>query len=159
MTPDSWDPEALKERINRYPPYVGARIEVTHIADDASEIRVRMPLEEANTNLVGTHFGGSLYAMVDPHLMILLIRRLGSEYVVWDKSATIDFVRPGTGTVRATIRVTDAEVDAIRAATRDGEKHLPEWTLRIVDEDEETVATVVKKLYVRRKPRGSASRA
>lgn len=149
---EPWDPEGLRERINRYPPYVGARIEVTHIAADASELRVRMPLEEANTNLVGTHFGGSLYAMVDPHLMILLIRRLGPDYVVWDKSATIDFVRPGRGTVHATIRLTDAEIAAIRAATQDGEKHLPQWQLEIVDDDGEVVATVLKTLYVRKKP-------
>lgn len=159
MTHDSWDPEALRERINRYPPYVGARIEVTHIAVDASEIRVRMPLEEENTNLVGTHFGGSLYAMVDPHLMILLIQRLGPDYVVWDKSATIEFVRPGRGTVRATVRVTDAEVDAIRAATSGGEKHLPRWTLEVVDEEGEVVASVLKTLYVRRKGKGSSTQA
>lgn len=151
MTADSWDPESLRERINRYGPYVGARIEVTHIADDASEIRVRMPLDEDNVNLVGTHFGGSLYAMVDPHLMILLIERLGPDYVVWDKSATIEFLRPGRGTVHATIRVTDDEVDAIRAATSGGEKHLSQWTLEIVDEEGAVVASVLKTLYVRRK--------
>ena len=151
MTKDSWDAEAIKRRLNAYPPYVGARIEVTHLADDAHEIQVRMPLEENNTNLVGTHFGGSLYAMVDPHLMILLIRRLGPDYVVWDQSATIDFLCPGRGTVHATVRVTDSEVNEIRAATANGEKHLPVWTLEIMDENDEVVATVLKTLYVRRR--------
>ena len=145
------DAEAIKRRLNAYPPYAGARIEVIHIADDAREIQVRMPLEESNTNLVGTHFGGSLYAMVDPHLMILLMRRLGPDYVVWDKSATIEFLRPGRGTVHATVRVTDSEVDEIRAATANGEKHLPEWTLEVTDENDEVVATVLKTLYVRRR--------
>jgi acyl-coenzyme A thioesterase PaaI-like protein len=142
--------EALRERLNAYPPYAGAGIVVTHVAVDGSEIRVRMPLTERNRNLVGTHFGGSLYAMVDPHLMILLMRRLGPGYVVWDKSAAIDFRRPGRGTVHATIRVTDGEVDAIVAATANGDKHLPEWTLEIVDDDGGLVATVHKTLYVRR---------
>jgi acyl-coenzyme A thioesterase PaaI-like protein len=142
--------EALRERLNAYPPYAGAGIVVTHVAVDGSEIRVRMPLTERNRNLVGTHFGGSLYAMADPHLMILLMRRLGPGYVVWDKSAAIDFRRPGRGTVHATIRVTDGEVDAIVAATANGDKHLPEWTLEIVDDDGGLVATVHKTLYVRR---------
>lgn len=149
-----WDPEALRQRLNAYPPYAGARIEVTHVAEDASEIRVRMPLEESNVNLVGTHFGGSLYAMVDPHLMILLIQRLGPEYVVWDRAAAIDFLRPGRGTVHASVAVSDAEVDAIRASAADGEKHLPQWTLEIVDDEGELVATVLKTLYVRKKPQG-----
>jgi acyl-coenzyme A thioesterase PaaI-like protein len=142
--------EALRERLNAYPPYAGAGIVVTHVAEDGSEIRVRMPLTERNRNLVGTHFGGSLYAMVDPHLMILLMRRLGPGYVVWDKSAVIDFRRPGRGTVHATIRVTDTQVDAIVAATANGDRHLPEWTLEILDDDGALVATVHKTLYVRR---------
>lgn len=95
-------------------------------------------------------FGGSLYAMVDPHLMLLLMHRLGPEYVVWDQSAHIEFVRPARGTVRATVRVTDAEVEAIRAATAAGEKHLPQWQLAILDGGGEVVATVRKTLYVRR---------
>lgn len=55
----TWDPEALRRRLNRHPPYAGARIEVTYVAAEASEMRVQMPLEESNADLVGTHFGGS----------------------------------------------------------------------------------------------------
>jgi acyl-coenzyme A thioesterase PaaI-like protein len=146
-----WDPDALRERINEYGPYAGAHIEVTHISADAGEIRVQMTLGAGNENLVGTHFGGSLYAMVDPHLMILLTRRLGPEYVVWDRSATIDFLKPGLGTVRCVIRVTEADVAAIRRATAGGGKHLPEWTLEVLDEEGEIVARVSKTLYVRRR--------
>ena len=137
--------------LHAYPPYAGAGILVTHIAEDASEIRVEMPLTDRNVNLVGTHFGGSLYTMVDPHLMILLIQRLGPDYVVWDQEANIDFRKPGLGTVHATIRITDEEVEAIRSATADGDRHLPQWTLAILDEQDEVVATVLKTLYVRRK--------
>jgi acyl-coenzyme A thioesterase PaaI-like protein len=146
-----WNSEAIRNRINSYAPYLGAGIEVTHVARDWTEIWVQMSLHDGNANLVGTHFGGSLYAMVDPHLMILLRQRLGPDYVVWDKSARIDFVRPGLGTVRSTVRLTDAEVAAVRAATEDGNSHLPEWTLEILDEKNELVATVVKTLYVRRR--------
>lgn len=151
MSEEQPDPEDLRRRINAYPPYRGARIEVTHIAGDWSEIRVRMPLVEANENLVGTHFGGSLYAMVDPHLMILLMRRLGPEWVVWDRAATIQFLQPGRGTVHALVRVTDAEVAAIRSAAENDGKHLPEWSLEITDEAGSVVATVHKTLYVRRR--------
>lgn len=151
MTSDSWTPALMKERINTYAPYVGARIEVTYLAEDWSETRVRMPLEEANTNLVGTHFGGSLYAMVDPHLMILLMHRLGPGYIVWDQSATIDFLRPGRGTVHASVRLSDADIDAIRAATSDGAKHVQSWTLEILDEAGEAVARVLKTIYVRKR--------
>ena len=148
--------EAVKRRLNEYGPYRGARIEVTHVAEDASEIRVRMPLVDENVNLVGTHFGGSLYAMVDPHLMILLIRRLGPDYVVWDRAATIEFLRPGRGTVQATIRLAEVKLETIRAATAAGDKHLPAWTIDVTDEDGEVVARVTKTVYVRRKRVGDA---
>ncbi len=154
MTHDSWNPEALRARLHTYPPYAGAGVLVTHIAEDASEVRVEMPLTDSNVNLVGTHFGGSLYSMVDPHLMILLIQRLGPDYVVWDKEANIDFRKPGLGTVHATIRLTDEEVEAIRSATAKGDKHLPQWTIAILDTQDEVVATVLKTLYVRRKREG-----
>ncbi len=154
MAIDNWDPERLKARLQAYPPYAGAGIVVTHVAEDAGEIRVEMPLTPENENLVGTHFGGSLYSMVDPHLMILLMQRLGPDYVVWDKEAHIDFVRPGTGTVRASIRVTAEEVESIRSATAEGRKHLPEWTLEVVDEGHEVVARVRKVVYVRRRREG-----
>ncbi|HIF07935.1 MAG TPA: DUF4442 domain-containing protein, partial [Gemmatimonadetes bacterium] len=112
------------------------------------------PLTASNVNLVGTHFGGSLYSMVDPHLMLMLIHRLGPDYVVWDKEATIDFQMPGRGTVHATIRITDAEVEGIRAATGNGDKHPLQWTLSVLDEKDEVVATVLKTLYVWRKRDG-----
>jgi acyl-coenzyme A thioesterase PaaI-like protein len=147
----TWSAAELRRRLNAYGPYVGAAIEVTHLAEDASEIRVRMPLVESNTNFVGTHFGGSLYAMVDPHLMLLVMHRLGPDYVVWDLAARIDFLRPGRGTVSATVRVTEAEVEAIREATARGDKHHPEWTLEVLSEAGEVVASVHKTLYVRRK--------
>jgi acyl-coenzyme A thioesterase PaaI-like protein len=150
MTHDRWHPDTLQARLNSYAPYSGAGIVVTHIAADASEIRVEMQLTESNPNLVGTHFGGSLYSMVDPHLMILLMHRLGRDYVVWDKEALIDFRRPGTGTVSSTIRITDEELTDIRSATADGAKHLPQWTLAIVSGEDEVIATVLKTLYVRR---------
>jgi acyl-coenzyme A thioesterase PaaI-like protein len=140
--------------MHSYAPYTGAGVVITHVEQDASEVRVEMPLTESNVNLVGTHFGGSLYSMVDPHLMLMLIQRLGPDYVVWDKEANINFQRPGRGTVHATISITDAEVEAIRAATASGDKHLPQWTLSVLDEQDEVVATVLKTLYVRRKREG-----
>ncbi len=151
MTDGTWNPEALRALLHAYPPYAGAGVLVTHIAEDASEVRVEMPLTDSNVNLVGTHFGGSLYSMVDPHLMLLLVQRLGPDYLVWDKEANITFRKPGVDTVHATIRITDEEVEVIRSATANGDKHLPQWTLAVLDEQDEVIATVLKTLYVRRK--------
>jgi hypothetical protein len=56
-----------------------------------------MPLRWYNKNYVGTHFGGSLSAMTDPHYMLMMIQILGREYIVWDQSGTIEYRKPGRG--------------------------------------------------------------
>jgi acyl-coenzyme A thioesterase PaaI-like protein len=142
---------AMRRFLSTFAPYLGAGIRVTDIAEDFSSARVEMGQHWYNTNYVGTHFGGSLYSMVDPMYMLLLMRRLGTEYIVWDKSASIDFIRPGKGKVMARFELTDERLDEIRTATADGDKMLPEWDVEIVDESGELVARVHKVLYVRRK--------
>jgi len=101
--------------------------------------------------MVGTHFGGSLYAMAEPHPMLMLLQLLGKDYVVWDKSTSIEFVAPGRGTVRSVIKITDQELQTIRANTADGNSYLPGFNLQIVDEDDRIVARLNKTVYVRKK--------
>ena len=78
-----------------YPPYLGAGVRVTRAEPDLSRVDVELRLTRWNRNYVGTHFGGSLYSMCDPFFMLMLMTRLGPGYVVWDKSASIEFLRPG----------------------------------------------------------------
>jgi acyl-coenzyme A thioesterase PaaI-like protein len=147
-----WTPRRLKLALNLYPPYLGAGIRVTGIRPDWSELRVRMKLRWYNRNAVGTHFGGSLYSMVDPHLMLLLMQRLGGDYFVWDQAAHIEFSRPGTGTVAARLAVSEDELELIREKTAAGRPFRPTFAVEIHDERGDTVATVTKTLYVKRKP-------
>ena len=142
---------SMRHVMNTFAPYLGAGIKATHIADDFSTATVEMKQRWYNTNYVGTHFGGSLYSMVDPMYMLLLMRKLGNDYVVWDKAASIEFVRPGKGRVTAHFELTEERLEEIRQATAGGDKYLPEWTLDIVDESGEVVAKVTKVLYVRKK--------
>lgn len=146
-----WTPRRLRRVLNLYPPYLGAGVRVKHVDPEWREARVEMKLRWWNRNAVGTHFGGSLYTMVDPHLMLLLMQRLGSEYVVWDQAATIEFRKPGRGRVTATLEITDEEVEAIRASAADGQPHRPEFEVEVLDEAGDVVAAVTKVLYVRRR--------
>jgi acyl-coenzyme A thioesterase PaaI-like protein len=141
----------IRRVLNLYGPYLGAGVRVRHIAEDFSEIRVEMKLHWYNRNYVGTHFGGSLYSMVDPFYMLMLINRLGRDYIVWDKSAQIEFVRPGTGRVHATFVLNDDTLETVRRETADGERYLPTWTVKVTDDNDELVARVKKTLYVKRK--------
>ncbi len=134
-----------------YPPFLGAGIQVTHVAPDFRTVRVRMKLTFTNRNAVGTQFGGSLYAMCDPFFMLILILNLGDEYIVWDKAASIRFLRPGRGAVYATFHIPKETIDEIRAQADQQDKVEPTFQVDVVDDDEQVVAHVDKLLYVRKK--------
>jgi len=141
----------LLKRINFYPPFLGMNIRVVETSPDFRAIRVQSKLSRRNLNAVGTHFGGTLYAMCDPFFMLMLMHALGNEYIVWDKAATIQFVKPGKGTVTATFHIPQERVDEIRAAADRGEKIEPAFQVEVIDEQNQVVARVDKLLYVRKK--------
>lgn len=142
----------LRRILNVYGPYLGAGVKVRYLAKDFREAKVEMKLRWFNRNYVGTHFGGSLFSMIDPFYMLLLMNSLGRDYIVWDASAEIDFIKPGRGIVSAHFLVTDAMLAEIRDKTANGEKFLPTYEVHIVDADGELVARARKTLYIRRKP-------
>jgi acyl-coenzyme A thioesterase PaaI-like protein len=96
--------ESLRSRFTRwgfnwFPAFRGTGARITYIARDWREVRLRIPLSRRTRNYVGTIYGGSMYGAVDPIYMVMLIRLLGPEYIVWDKSASIRFKKPGRSTL------------------------------------------------------------
>ncbi len=142
---------SLKFLFNIYPPLLGAGIRVKKISADFRELQVQMKLRWYNRNYVKTHFGGSLFSMTDPFIMTMLINILGKDYIVWDKSSCIEFVKPGIGTVFAKFSITDDQIENILKNTGDGKKYYPEFQVTVTDEKNEIVAKVKKIEYIRRK--------
>ena len=134
-----------------WPPFLFAGIHVTEISPDWRRIRVELRMRPWNRNYVRTHFGGSLFAMTDPFWMLLTLHALGRDYVVWDQSGRIDFIKPGRGTVRARFDLDDAVLDELRAEAAGGAKVLRWFDTDVVDAGGDVVARVGKQLYVRRK--------
>lgn len=144
-------PHLFRHLLNRWPCFAGTGGKVTHIAPDWSEMRVRLPLSRRTRNYVGTIFGGSLYACVDPHFMFMLIHRLGPGYLVWDKAASIRFRKPGKGTLHAVCRMPDAEVEEVRRILETEPKVDRTYSVDLVDEAGTVHATVEKVVNVRRR--------
>ena len=146
---------SLKQRImlrcvNLWPPFAATGIHVNW-GPDMKSAEVTMKLRPWNRNFVGTHYGGSLYSMCDPFYMLLLIKNLGPEYIVWDKAAGIRFRKPGKGTVRAEFRLTDAQLDDIREQLKTLPKYEPIYTVEVKDASGDVVAEVQKTLHIRKK--------
>ena len=144
-------PSRLRWLMNSYPPLLFAGVRVTEFSPDWRRASVRLRLTRWNRNYVGTQFGGSLFAMTDPFWMIMMMNRLGPEYIVWDVAAQIDFVSPGRGDVFATFELDDERVAAVRAAADRQPKHLEWFEADVTMADGTVVARVRKQLYVRRK--------
>jgi hypothetical protein len=135
--------------INFYPPLFGTGIRA-HIINEYTT-HVEMRLTALNRNLMGVHFGGSLYAMCDPWFAIILMDALGTDYTVWDKSASIQFVKPGNGTVSAEFYIPREQIDRIRLEAERGLKIEPTFTVDVMDELDQIVAHLEKILYVRKR--------
>ena len=142
---------AMRLLFNLWPPFRAAGIRVRDIGPDFRSATVELRMKLLNRNYVGTHFGGSLFAMTDPFFMILMMKNLGPDYVVWDKSGSVRFLKPARGTVTARFDMPEARVAEAREKTRDGAKHEPVFRVDIVDAAGVVVADVEKTLYIRRK--------
>jgi acyl-coenzyme A thioesterase PaaI-like protein len=142
---------ALRRWINFWPPFLGAGIRIKRIAPDMKAVDVEMKLRFWNANYVGTHFGGSLFAMTDAFYMLMLMANLGREYTVWDKAATIRYRKPGKGTVRAEFRLSDSQIEDIREKLKTLPKYEPVFSVEVKDEAGVVIAEVEKVLHVRKK--------
>src|SRR3970282_1580075 len=111
---ESWLSRFARWRLNWFPAFRGTGGRATFVRHDFREVRIRLPLNWRTRNYVGTIYGGSIYGAVDPIYMLMLMRVLGRDYLVWDKPPTIRFRRPGRTTLYATFIVPDDLVDGIR---------------------------------------------
>jgi acyl-coenzyme A thioesterase PaaI-like protein len=133
---------------NLWPCYRGTGARVTFIAGDWREVRVRLPLSWRTRNYVGTIFGGSLYAAVDPFFMLMLMKNLGPGFVVWDKAAAIRFRKPGRSVLSATFRIDEAELAEIRQQLQGQGKVDRNYTVLLLDTQGEVHAEVQKVIYI-----------
>ena len=141
----------IRRLLNLWPPFRGAGIRVREIAPDFRTAVVELREKTFNRNYVGSHFGGSLYAMTDPFYMVMMMNILGRDYIVWDKAGTVRYLKPARGTVTARFSIDEDAVARAREATATGEKYEPTFKVDIVDAAGVTVADVAKTLYIRKK--------
>jgi acyl-coenzyme A thioesterase PaaI-like protein len=144
-------PGRMRWMFNIWPPFRGAGIRVRDISEDFRSATIELRTTLMNRNYVGTHFGGSLFAMTDPFFMVLMMRNLGRDYIVWDTQGTVRFLKPARGTVVARIVLPPERIAEAKAATAAGDKFEPSFRVDIVDSEGVTVADVEKTLYIRRK--------
>lgn len=134
-----------------YPPYLGAGISVQSVSQDSYAYVIQLKQRWWNRNVNGSHFGGSLFAMCDPWYVFIAAAYFGDRYVLWDKSASIEFLLPGKGKVTAQFAINEAELVAMKEEVDRLGKQTFHFTTYVVDSAGQKVALVQKEIYIRRK--------
>ncbi len=155
-------PESLRTRFERlsfnlFPAYLGTGARITYIASDWLEVRVELPLSLRTRNYVGTIFGGSMYAAVDPIYMVMLIKALGRGYEVYDKAASIRFLKPGRGTLHARFALSPAEITSIRSELESARSIERVYSVELTDAAGTVHVTVEKTIYMRKAGGGAGA--
>ena len=146
----------LIQKVNLYPPYLGMGIRVRSVSEDFRRFEVVLRQRWYNRNLFGTHFGGCLYSMADPFYVFIVTMNLGRDYIVWDKSASIDFLKPAGGTITGIFEIDRNELERIREEVDHRGKNTYHFETDLRDEDGVAVARVTKEIYVRAKHAGGS---
>jgi len=136
---------------NLWPPFLGAGIAIDAISVDLKFARIRLKRRPWTRNIVGTQFGGSIYAMTDPIYMTMLMVQLGRDYIVWDKAASIRFRKPGRSDLFAEFSINDADVADIKQRLTTEAKLDWQRTVLVKDRAGELIAEIEKVIHVRRK--------
>ena len=154
MSPFTTDKtESFKTRLKRFgfnmfPAYRATGAKLTFLSDDLQEVHIVLKLKRKTRNYVGTVFGGSMYAAVDPIYMVQLINILGSKYIVWDQSASIRFIRPITRIAWARFEIKDELIQRIKKEIAEKQEMSIDLPAYFVDENGRPYAKVSKKMYV-----------
>jgi acyl-coenzyme A thioesterase PaaI-like protein len=118
------------------------------VSNDLQYVKIKLPLNYKTRNYVGTLYGGHMYSAVDGIYMVQLINILGQEYVVWDKSATIKFKRPGNKTLYAEFTISDEFIAQVKNEInelREKDYHLH---VQLRDKEDLVYAEVEKVIYI-----------
>ncbi len=151
--------ESMRTRLARwgfniFPAYRGTGGRITYIAGDWLEVRIRLPLNRRTRNYVGTIFGGSMYGAVDPVYMLMLIKVLGKNYVVWDKAAAIHFKKPGRTTLYARFALSKEGISSIKEELIRVPSIERVYHVDLTDADGAVHASIDKTISIRRKEAG-----
>jgi acyl-coenzyme A thioesterase PaaI-like protein len=137
--------------VNLMPCIWGGGGKVISISEDFTELTVRLKLKLRTRNVMGTIYGGSMYASIDPFYMLMLMQILGKQFVVWDKGASIRFKRPGKKTMFAKFQITPEMLSEVRSEVLKNGETTVTWPLAYRDEAGQVICEFDKVLYIANK--------
>lgn len=149
--PESFRTRLLRWQFNFFPVFRRTGARITYLSDDFKTLKLALPLNWKTKNYVGTIYGGSMYSAVDGILMVMLINLLGRDVIVWDKSGSIRYRKPGRSTLTATFEIGDGELRTIRERLETEEKFDRNYRVDLIDKEGDVCAEIDKLIHFRRR--------
>lgn len=147
----TWRARMVRLGFNLHPAFRGTGGRVVHVAQDLRHIRIRLPLSWRTRNIVGSLYGGSLFAITDGAHPMMLMAALGDGYIIWDKAASIRYRKPGWSTLYADFVLSNEEVGEIRAALAQSPALERTYLVELKDEHGTVHAVVERTVYIAEK--------
>ncbi|MGD9487562.1 MAG: DUF4442 domain-containing protein [Calditrichaceae bacterium] len=148
MVNETFKTKIFRWGMNIFPAYRGTGARIIHISGDWTNVRIKIPLSMRTRNYVNTIFGGSMYGGVDPIYMLMLLKILGPDYIVWDKAATIRFMKPGRQTLYADFTLDKNEIDEIVSLLKFSSKTDRKYLVELKSSDGVTHAKIEKTIHI-----------
>jgi|SRR6185437_5916809 len=134
--------------VNFFPCYRRGGGRIIFCSSDMQEIHVKVSLNWQTRNYVGSVFGGALYSAIDPIYMLQLLWILGKEYVIWDKSASMKFIRPVKSTVYAKFEINNELIDTIKTEVANNGRYIIDLPVTLQGKDGTVYFTASKQIYI-----------
>ncbi|MEA3452666.1 MAG: DUF4442 domain-containing protein [Bacteroidota bacterium] len=148
---EDFNSKIKKFKFNFFPAYRRTGGRIIFISSDWQEVHVKLELNRRTRNYVGTAFGGSIFGALDPIYMVQLINLLGKEYIVWDKSAKIKFIKPIKKTVYAKFIISNELLSEIKEQIKISNKYIIDLDVSFYDEEKIIYAKTTKKIFIANK--------
>lgn len=153
---ETYKNKARRFVLNRFPCFWMSGGKVTYISNDELNVKLKIPLKWRTKNVLGTMYGGSIYAATDPIIFITLLKKMGKKYNVWDKASTVDNIKPGKSTLFADIKLNQSDLDDIEKELESRHSTTRDFTIDLIDKHGDLCARVVKTLYIGHKKKKAA---
>ncbi len=143
---------ALKWVMRLYPPFLFQRIWVRRFEKGFTGVEVKINRCLLNRNYNGSIFGGTIFAAADPFYALLFDQRLqrkGFKPVVWLKSATIQYVKPGRTALFFRISLDEQDVREVETTLTEHGKVVRTYPITIIDRHGDTCAIMHNEVYIR----------
>jgi acyl-coenzyme A thioesterase PaaI-like protein len=145
----SEESQNLERMFNQFPAFKVTGGEIIFVSNDFLEVHLRFNLSETTINYHKTAFGGAIYSSLDPVYPLQLIHILGdANFVVWDLSATIDYLKPIDRDVYAKFLLSNEQINEIKINVKNKNKSVITLPVEYQDLDGNIYAKATKTIYI-----------